>query len=134
MMEVMARLYAKIMGFLVKAVRWYKEGSIKHAIGAVLKPWALTYKDIKEEIWELSRQVDDLAGMAVKAEIRSVHEAMLRTEQKLTVAEEQARIQIEAIRTLPNTLVLAQAPQQIQLQKLMQLALGMFLWAGIGQC
>jgi hypothetical protein len=120
MMEVVARLYAKIMMFLVKAVKWYKETPIKHAFGAVLNPWALSYKDTKEEIWELSRQVDTLASVAVKAEIREVHAVVLRTEKRAILAEEQARIQIEAFQSLPATLVAAQAPQ---LQQLVQLAL-----------
>jgi hypothetical protein len=124
MMEVVARLYAKIMQFLVKAVKWYKEKPIKHAIGAVLKPWALSYKDIKEEIWELSRQVDNLASVAVKAEIRGVHAVVRRIERLAALTEEQARIQIKTLRAMPATIVGVQGPQ---LQQILQLALGKIL-------
>ncbi|RDW73419.1 hypothetical protein BP6252_07326 [Coleophoma cylindrospora] len=120
MMETVAHLYAKIMKFLVKAIKWYKSSPVKHAFGAVLQPWALSYKDAKEEIWELSRQIDKMANMAAQAELRGVHEVVLRAENRAIRAEEQARTQMELLRELPATLLAAQASQ---IQKLIQLAL-----------
>lgn len=112
MLEVMARLYAKIMQFLMKVIKWYKRPPIKHAIDAVFKPWPLSYKDIKDEIMELSGQVDDLASVGSKTETRNLHLVALRTEQNV---KRQAQNQLEALQALPPTILESLTPMLQQI-------------------
>ena len=73
MQQSVAQLYAKIIEFIKDAVKWYKMGKIKHSFTAVIKPYALSFQKIVEEITEASRKVDKEATAASQAEIRALH-------------------------------------------------------------
>ncbi|KKY38513.1 putative chromosome transmission fidelity protein 18 [Diaporthe ampelina] len=73
MQEAVSLLYAKIMEFVVKAIKWCKKGKARHAIAAVAHPFGLKFKGIIDEITRRSRGVDELANAASKAEIRDLH-------------------------------------------------------------
>lgn len=73
MNHAVGQLYAKIMSFVQNAVKWYKMGKIKHSWTAIAKPYALSFKDIVEEVGEASRNVDKEASAASRAEIRGLH-------------------------------------------------------------
>ncbi|KUJ08922.1 uncharacterized protein LY89DRAFT_657937, partial [Mollisia scopiformis] len=70
MKEAIAQLYAHIILFTSRAIRWYKKGKISHAVGAVARPWALNWKDSVDAITEHSRRVESLAKVAAQAELR----------------------------------------------------------------
>jgi hypothetical protein len=72
-----AQLYVKVMRFVQDAVGWYKMGKIKHSISAITRPYALSFKDIVEEVAEASRNVDKEAAAASRAEIRGLHMQVL---------------------------------------------------------
>ncbi|KAH8747459.1 hypothetical protein F5883DRAFT_509694 [Diaporthe sp. PMI_573] len=73
MQEAISLLYAKIMQFVVKAIKWCKKGKARHAIYAIAHPFELKFKIIIDEITRRSRGVDELANAATKAEIRDLH-------------------------------------------------------------
>ncbi|KAI1844019.1 hypothetical protein JX266_009885 [Neoarthrinium moseri] len=73
MQEAVALVYAKIMEFVVMAIRWYNKGKFKHSISVIIAPFKLNFKPIIEEITERSKRVDELANAASKAEIRDLH-------------------------------------------------------------
>jgi hypothetical protein len=73
MNRAVAQLYVKIMSFVKDAVRWYKMGKIKHSFNSIAKPYALSFKNLVEEIAEASRNVDKEASAASRAEIRGLH-------------------------------------------------------------
>lgn len=73
MQEAVSLLYAKIMEFVVKAIKWCKKGKARHAIAAIAHPFELKFKNIIDEITRRSRGVDELANAAAKAEIRDLH-------------------------------------------------------------
>lgn len=73
MQEAVSLLYAKIMEFVVKAIKWCKKGKAMHAIAAITHPFDLKFKNIINEITRRSRGVDELANAASKAEIRDLH-------------------------------------------------------------
>lgn len=73
MQEAVSLLYAKIMEFVVKAIKWCKKGKTRHAIAAIAHPFELKFKNIIDEITRRSRAVDELAHAASKAEIRDLH-------------------------------------------------------------
>lgn len=70
MKGAIAQLYAHIILFTSRAIRWYKKGKISHAVSAVARPWALSWKDSVDAIAEQSHRVGSLARLAAQAELR----------------------------------------------------------------
>jgi len=73
MQEAVAKLYSKLIQFMVHAMHWYQKGKARRAIGAIFKPFALDFQDQLTEVNELSRSVDEIANTAAQAELRAVH-------------------------------------------------------------
>lgn len=112
MKEAVARLYVHIIGFIVQAFRWYKQGKLAHAWAAVAKPWELTFKDQVDYISEQARRVEELAASASRAELRDAHVKIWETRQELQTAR-------EGIQTLSDLF-------KTETQKLLQVALGKY--------
>ncbi|WQF76109.1 hypothetical protein CDEST_01123 [Colletotrichum destructivum] len=73
MQDAVSQLYAKIIEFIMMAVKWYKKGKLAHSFTAITKPFSLGFKPIIEDITERSRRIDELASAASKAELRDLH-------------------------------------------------------------
>jgi hypothetical protein len=73
MKTAVATLYAHILQFMQRAAKWYSESKIRHAVGSIFKPYALSFQDILDEISTVSREVDMLALSASMAEQRGMH-------------------------------------------------------------
>jgi hypothetical protein len=73
MQEAVAQLYASLINFLIRAVKWYRQGRLAHAWASVTRPWTLSWKDYAEDIANCSRRVDRLAHQACFAELRDAH-------------------------------------------------------------
>ncbi|KAF8246083.1 hypothetical protein K440DRAFT_491115, partial [Wilcoxina mikolae CBS 423.85] len=71
--QAVSRLYAYIIQLMQRAVGWYKQGRVRHALSAIANPFSLTYQDIVDNICEASRNVDNLASAAARAEQRDMH-------------------------------------------------------------
>ena len=71
--QEVARLYAYLIQFLTKALKWYQEGTFKHIIHSFTQPVGLKYKDILENIEDCSRRIDQWAISSAQAELRDVH-------------------------------------------------------------
>ena len=78
-----SRLYAHIILFFQKAVKWYNMGSARRAISSILHPFELEYQDTVEEIRLCSQTVDDIANAAGRAELRDVHITIQTLQQQL---------------------------------------------------
>lgn len=90
MKEAIAHLYANIIKFVQSAICYYKKGRLSKSFAAAVKPFALSFKGIVEEITESSKTVDKVANSASKAELRD-----LRIEQQFLRAEvEELRFQV----------------------------------------
>ena len=61
------------MTFLLRALDWYEESSIKHAIHSITKPAALRYDDLLRDIRRATRSIADLAIVSSQAEQRDMH-------------------------------------------------------------
>ena len=72
MKETVALLYSKIIKFVQSAISYYKRSRLSKSITAILKPFALSFKEILEEIAECSRRAEELASSASKAELRDL--------------------------------------------------------------
>jgi hypothetical protein len=106
MSNAVAHLYARIIKFMIQAVRWYKQGKFVHTFSAISKPWALNFKDDVEEIAAKARYIDELSGTASKAELRDTHLELLGTRAEVR----EARIEIRSLVDLVN----ARANQLLQ--------------------
>jgi hypothetical protein len=71
--RAVAKLYTKLIHFMVHAMRWYQKSRPKRAIGAMFKPFALDFEEELNEVNELSRSVDEIATATTQAELRAVH-------------------------------------------------------------
>ena len=67
------RLYAEIIHFYQRALKWYESGKLKHLLGAFVNPYALRFKDFQTKINEYSREIEKLAETYAHMEIRNVN-------------------------------------------------------------
>ena len=75
------------MKFLLRALHWYEEGRIAHAIHSITRPAALRYDDLLEEIERATRRVNLLAITGSQAEQRDMHHEL----QNIPILIEQLR-------------------------------------------
>jgi hypothetical protein len=70
MREAISRIYAHIILFLQRAVKWYTQGPARRAISSILKPYQLNYRDTIDEIKACTATVDAIASASARAETR----------------------------------------------------------------
>lgn len=70
MQAAVARLYASIMRFFLSALQWYNDSRATHAIKSIFQPWDIRFKGEHEAIAAAAQQVERLADVALKAEMR----------------------------------------------------------------
>jgi hypothetical protein len=87
--EAVAHLYTKILGFVVHAVKWYRQGKLAHAWAAFAKPWSVTFKDHVEDIGDQAKRVNELSSTAAKAELRDAHLEIMETRKELQITQKQ---------------------------------------------
>ncbi|KAI0401356.1 hypothetical protein F4802DRAFT_580431 [Xylaria palmicola] len=71
--QIIIALYTNILEFLLRALRWYQESKIMHAVHAITKPVELRYADILAKISSLSRKLLETALVSSLAEQRDMH-------------------------------------------------------------
>ncbi|KAI1111945.1 hypothetical protein F5Y14DRAFT_287331 [Nemania sp. NC0429] len=73
MREAVARLYAALMKFLLRALRWYRHGRLIHVLSSVANPWGIEFEQELGDVERQARAVDELAQSASRAELREAH-------------------------------------------------------------
>ncbi|KAI1379320.1 hypothetical protein F4677DRAFT_408614 [Hypoxylon crocopeplum] len=86
MRETVARLYAMIMKFIVRALRWYRRRTVTHILSSIVNPWSLDFGQELGEIEQHARGIDELAQSASRAEIRESHYQIHQTRSDLEAA------------------------------------------------
>lgn len=71
MKDLVATLYAKVICFSQRAIQWYGEGKIKHAVTALLQPYSLRFKDIVDDVSNISQRIERLAHNMSRVELRN---------------------------------------------------------------
>jgi len=66
-------MYAYVLRFLIRSLRWYQESKRSHLIHSITRPTELRYDDLVQKICYLSRNIADLASASSQAEIRGLH-------------------------------------------------------------
>ena len=117
--QAVSALYAHIIKFLFRALDWYEEGRIAHAIHSITKPAALRYDDLLEDIRRATRTVADLAITSSQAEQRDMHHEL----QTLTTLVKQLREEMVLDQSIKATSLLdcRQALSDIQATQLLTL-------------
>ena len=101
MSNAVAHLYARIIRFMIQAMKWYKQGKLVHTFSAIAKPWTLDFKDNVEDIAAQSRYIDELSGTASKAELRDTHLDLLQTRAEVR----EVRLEIRSLADIVNARV-----------------------------
>jgi hypothetical protein len=73
MKAAISQLYAHIILFFRRAVKWYRLGPASRAFASIIKPFSLEFKDTVEQIRLCSKKVEGIAKGAERAELRDVH-------------------------------------------------------------
>lgn len=105
MNNAVAHLYARIINFMIQAVKWYKQGKFVHTFSAISKPWALSFKDNVEDIAAQSRYIDELSGTASQAELRDTHIELLETLAEVREVRVEIRSLVDLVNTRTNQLL-----------------------------
>lgn len=74
--QVIVDIYAQILKFLLRALRWYQESKLKHVIHSITRPIELRYDDLMAKISSLSLRMTDSASASSHAEQRDMHTAI----------------------------------------------------------
>jgi hypothetical protein len=77
-------LYAEIINFLVRGLRWYEHSPLKHAIKAFSAPYKLRFQDLQDKIDESARRIDDMANALSNAKISEIYEKIVRMEKTMS--------------------------------------------------
>jgi hypothetical protein len=78
MRQAVAQLYAHIIKFLIRAIKWYSASNSRHVWDSLARPVELCYADIITEIESCTKVVDNVAVAASWAEQRDIHLEVLR--------------------------------------------------------
>ncbi|KAK5199093.1 hypothetical protein LTR99_001133 [Exophiala xenobiotica] len=76
MKNAVTTIYTWILRFLIRALKWYEEGKIRHALNAVIKPAALQYDDVMSGIRHSCHLMSNRASASSLAEQRDMHEKL----------------------------------------------------------
>ncbi|KAK7937365.1 uncharacterized protein PG986_014233 [Apiospora aurea] len=71
--QIITKIYAQILRFLVRALGWYQESKFMHVVHSVTRPAELRYDDILASISSLSRDMSDMAIVSGHIEQRDMH-------------------------------------------------------------
>lgn len=83
MKNAISRLYAHILLFLQQAMKWYNMSPARKAVSSIFLPFELHYQDTVDEVKLCAQMVNDIAGMANRAELRDVHITIQSLDQQL---------------------------------------------------
>ncbi len=99
--NAVAHLYARIIKFMIQAMRWYKQSKSIQTFSAIAKPWTLDFKDNVDDIAAQSRYIDELSGTASKVELRDTHLDLLQARAEVR----EVRLEIRSLADIVNTRV-----------------------------
>jgi hypothetical protein len=85
---LVATLYAHIIRFLLRALGWYEEGSLKRAYHSVMKPAPLRYNDILDDIHRITTQISAHTAAGSQAEQRDMHQDLVAVKEIVKSANE----------------------------------------------
>lgn len=91
-------LYAHLVRFAIRAVKWYREPRFLHMVTSITRPYSLRFKDIVEDIQDTIRQIDRLALGMSQAEQRQILLKLNEAQTANETEQRQIRLELEATR------------------------------------
>lgn len=73
MQQAVALLYAHIVRFLIRALQWYEEGKLAHALHSITRPASLRYDDLIKEIQRDTQSITSHTIASSQVEQRDMH-------------------------------------------------------------
>lgn len=67
---LVTELHIKIIEFSERAVRWYTNSKLNHAIKCFVQPYSLRFKDIVDDISEIVTNIEQLSSNMSRRELR----------------------------------------------------------------
>lgn len=83
-----ARLYADILNFLLSSLKWYKDSRAVHALKSIFQPWDLKFRHEYEAIAAESQEIERLADVGLKAEMRNTRLEVVQGTRHLELARQ----------------------------------------------
>ena len=83
-----AQLYAHIMAFFVRAIKWYSANKLRHVWDSLVMPVELSYADIISSIEVCTKDIESLAMAASWAEQRDMHLQFIKQSSRLEHLED----------------------------------------------
>lgn len=80
MQQAVALLCAHIVRFLIRALEWYEEGKLDHALHSITRPASLRYDDLIKEIQRDTQSITSHAIVSNKMEQRDRRKGILGCE------------------------------------------------------
>ena len=94
----MGNLYAHLIKFATRAVKWYREPRLLHVITSITRPYVLRFKDIVDDIQDTIRQIDRVALGMSQAEQRQILLKFDEIRKSSEAEQRQIRLELEATR------------------------------------
>ena len=79
--DAVVQLFARVIQFAQRAVKWYNASKLKHVYHAFIHPASLAYSDLLETISKYAQRIDNLASDAAQAEQRDMHNTLIEIKQ-----------------------------------------------------
>ena len=122
MKHAASMLYAHILRFLIRALKYYEENRVMRAVHAVTRPAALRYQDLIDLIRRDAETVRKHAVTSSQAEIRAIHDlitTLIGRQEKETNKSQAEKVQIHLkLNTLEN--LVTQVRQTLEFQHAVQ--------------
>ncbi|KAI0862532.1 hypothetical protein F4860DRAFT_116892 [Xylaria cubensis] len=99
MKHLVSMLYAHIMRFLIRALKYYEESSLMRVVHSITRPAALRYDDLIRLIRRDEEMVRRQAATSSQAEIRAVHKIILGVRTQLQTEAGQAQADRQNMQT-----------------------------------
>ncbi|TVY54373.1 hypothetical protein LCER1_G006832 [Lachnellula cervina] len=107
--HLISNMYAHILRFLLRSLRWYQESKLSHLIHAITRPVELRFGDLVEEIRVLSSNMDNLALASGHAEQRDMHTEQKKAFNEQNRLENKVDLLTKLVEQLKETIVTDQA-------------------------
>lgn len=104
MKHAASMLYAHILRFLVRALKYYDESRLMRAVHSITRPAALRYQDLIDLIRRDAETVRKHAATSSQAEIRAIHDRVAEFSGHLESATNKAQAERESIHLKLDTL------------------------------
>ncbi|KAI1751150.1 hypothetical protein F4782DRAFT_547751 [Xylaria castorea] len=99
MKHLVSMLYAHIMRFLIRALKYYEESSLMRVVHSITRPAALRYDDLIRLIRRDEEMVRRHAATSSQAEIRAVHNSILAVSTQLQTEAGQVQADRQIMQT-----------------------------------